>query len=40
MPTDEVNSPAFLQPPGTKLRLMVQHGSETREVTLILKDVL
>src|SRR5207253_6575726 len=26
---DEVNSPAFLQPPGTELHLTVQHGSET-----------
>ena len=39
-PSDEVNSPPFLQPPGTELRLNVQHGSETREVSLTLKEIL
>lgn len=39
-PSDEVNSPPFLQPPGTELRLTVQHGSETREVSLTLKEIL
>jgi len=39
-PSDEVNSPPFLQPPGTRLHLTVQRGSETREVSLILKDIL
>jgi S1-C subfamily serine protease len=39
-PSDEVNSPPFLQPPGTEIRLTVQHGSETREVSLTLKEIL
>jgi Aspartyl protease/PDZ domain len=39
-PSDEVNSPPFLQPPGTKLDLTVQRGNETREVSLTLKDIL
>jgi hypothetical protein len=39
-PSDEVNSPPFLQPPGTELRLTVQHGSETHEVSLTLKEIL
>jgi membrane-associated protease RseP (regulator of RpoE activity) len=39
-PSDEVNSPPFLQPPGTELRITVQHGSETREVSLTLKEIL
>jgi hypothetical protein len=39
-PSDEVNSPAFLQPPGTELQLTVQRGSETREVSLTLKEIL
>jgi Aspartyl protease/PDZ domain len=39
-PSDEMNQPAFLQPPGTKLQLTVQRGTETRQVTVILKDVL
>lgn len=39
-PSDEVNSPPFLQPPGTELHLKVQHGSEIREVSLTLKEVL
>jgi putative serine protease PepD len=39
-PGDEVNSPPFLQPPGTELRLTVQHGKETREVSLTLKEIL
>ena len=39
-PGDEVNSPPFLQPPGTELHLTVQHGSEIREVSLTLKEIL
>jgi Aspartyl protease/PDZ domain len=39
-PGDEVNSPPFLQPPGTELHITVQHGSETREVSLTLKEIL
>jgi hypothetical protein len=39
-PTDEVNQPAFLQPSGTQLQLTVQHGTETRRVTVTLRDVL
>jgi hypothetical protein len=39
-PSDEVNQPAFLQPSGTQLELTVQHGTETRRVTVILRDVL
>lgn len=37
---DEVNPPAFLQPSGTQILLTVQHGTETRQVTVTLKDVL
>jgi hypothetical protein len=40
VPGDEMNQPAFLQPSGTKLQLTVQHGTETRRVTVILRDVL
>jgi putative serine protease PepD len=39
-PSDEVNSPPFLQPPGTELHLTVQHGGETHEVSLTLKEIL
>jgi S1-C subfamily serine protease len=39
-PSDEMNQPAFLQPPGTRIQLTVQHGTETRRVTVILRDVL
>jgi hypothetical protein len=39
-PADEVNPLTFVQPPGTELHLKVQHGSETREVSLKLKDIL
>jgi hypothetical protein len=39
-PSDEVNSPLFLQPPGTELHLKVRHGSETRELSLTLKETL
>jgi len=39
-PSDEVNSPQFLRPPGTELHLRVQHGSDTREVSLTLKEIL
>jgi|GEM_PF-1709464 len=40
MPDDEINQPAFLKPPGTQLRLILQHGSETRKVIVTLRDVL
>jgi Aspartyl protease/PDZ domain len=40
VPDDEMNQPAFLQPSGTKLQLTVQRGTETRPVTVILRDVL
>ena len=40
VPGDEMNQPAFLQPSGTQLQLTVQHGTETRGVTVILRDVL
>jgi Aspartyl protease/PDZ domain len=39
-PSDEMNQPAFLQPAGTRIQLTVQHGTETRRVTVILRDVL
>jgi putative serine protease PepD len=39
-PSDEVNQPAFLQPSGTHLHLTVQHGTETRRMTVILGDML
>jgi hypothetical protein len=39
-PDDEMNQPAFLQPVGTQLQLTVQHGTETRKVTVTLRDVL
>jgi predicted metalloprotease with PDZ domain len=39
-PSDEMNQPAFLQPPGTQLQLTVQRGTETRQVTVTIKDVL
>ena len=39
-PSDEMNQPAFLQPPGTHLKLTVQRGTKTREVTVTLRDVL
>jgi predicted aspartyl protease len=39
-PDDDVNSPQFLQPPGTELHLEIQHGSETRRVSLTLKEFL
>lgn len=39
-PSDEMNQPAFLQPVGTRLRLTVQHGTKTREVSVTLRDVL
>jgi Aspartyl protease/PDZ domain len=39
-PSDEVNSPPFLQSPGTELRLTVQRGGETREVSVTLKEIL
>jgi hypothetical protein len=39
-PSDEMNQPAFLQQPGTHVKLTVQHGTETRELTVTLKEVL
>jgi hypothetical protein len=39
-PSDDMNQPAFLQSPGTRIQLIVQHGTETRRVTVILRDVL
>lgn len=39
-PGDEVNPPAFLQPSGTQILLTVQRGTETRQVTVTLKDIL
>lgn len=39
-PTDEMNQPAFLRRPGTRLRLNVQHGGANRELTVTLRDVL
>jgi hypothetical protein len=39
-PNDDVNSPQFLQPPGTELHLEVQRGSDAREVSLTLKELL
>ncbi len=39
-PDDEMNQPAFLRRPGTKLHLTIQHGAATREVTVTLSDVL
>jgi hypothetical protein len=39
-PSDETNQPAFLEPQGTQLRLTVQHGTESRQVSVTLRDVL
>jgi hypothetical protein len=39
-PDDEMHQPLFLQPSGTRLQLTVQHGTETRQLTVTLKDVL
>jgi len=39
-PSDEENQPAFLQPAGTQVELTVRHGTETRKVTVILRDVI
>ena len=39
-PSDEMNQPAFLQPPGTQLQLTVQRGTDTRQVAVTLRDVL
>jgi hypothetical protein len=39
-PDDDMNQPAFLQPSGTQLQLTVQRGTETRKVTVTLRDVL
>ena len=39
-PSDDMSQPAFLAPSGSQLRLTVQRGTETRQVTVTLKDVL
>lgn len=39
-PDDDINQPAFLQPSGTQLHLAVKHGTQTRSVTVTLRDVL
>ena len=39
-PTDDTMQSAFTQPVGTVLRLTVRHGTKTRTVSLILKDIL
>lgn len=39
-PDDDMNQPAFLKPSGTQLRLIVRHGTETREMTVTLRNVL
>lgn len=39
-PTNDVNQPAFVEAPGTVLRLTVQHGSESRAVSITLRDIL
>jgi hypothetical protein len=39
-PSDEMNQPAFLQPSGKQLQLTLQHGTETRQVTVTLRDIL
>lgn len=39
-PDDRMNQPAFLRPPGTTLHLTIQHGTEIRNVTVTLRDVL
>ena len=38
--SDEMNQPAFLEPPGTQLHLTVQNGAKAREVTVTLKEFL
>lgn len=40
VPADDIQQPAFLQSSGTVLHLTVRHGSETRTVSLTLKDIL
>jgi S1-C subfamily serine protease len=40
VPSYDMNQPAFLQPPGTEIQLTVQHRTETRRVTVVLRDVL
>jgi membrane-associated protease RseP (regulator of RpoE activity) len=39
-PDDDINQPAFLQPSGTQLHLAVKHGTQSRSVTVTLRDVL
>jgi Aspartyl protease/PDZ domain len=39
-PDDSMKQPAFLEPPGTHVNLTVQHGTETRKVTVTLQDVI
>jgi hypothetical protein len=40
VPDDDINQAAFLQPSGTQLHLAVQHGTQTRLLTVTLADVL
>ena len=40
IPGEDTMQPVFLQPPGTPLHLTLQRGAKSRQVTLILKDVL
>jgi len=40
VPTDDVNQPAFVEAVGTVLHLTVQHGGESRAVSVTLRDVL
>jgi hypothetical protein len=39
-PTDDIDQPAFRQPPGTVLHLNIQRGSESHVADVTLKDVL
>lgn len=39
-PNDDENQPVFLQPSGTRVQLIVRHGTATRSVTVTLRDVL
>lgn len=39
-PPDDLAIPAFLQPPGTVVRLTIQHGKQTREVSVTLREIL
>lgn len=39
-PTDETMQSAFTQPVGTVVHLTVAHGTQTREVSLVLREIL